>query len=197
MLKILTAPHPTLSQKAKPVLKIDKGAQRLIGEMKESLAYAKDPIGVGLAAVQVGKNLRIFIAKPGTKAVVFTLINPKIITQKDKLSAATRLPKPGTGGQEPAEHKPLGHARKLEGCLSLPNIWGDVQRHDEIFLEYLDEGGKAHKRKFKGFLATIVQHELDHLNGVLFPKRVLEQKGTLYKSEKDEKGEDVFEELKV
>src|SRR3972149_6350073 len=190
MLKILTAPHPTLSQKAKPVLKIDKGAQRLIGEMKESLAYAKDPIGVGLAAVQVGKNLRIFIAKPGTKAVVFTFINPRITKHVEK--KLKNLPQ-----RKPAGHKPLGHARKLEGCLSLPNIWGDVQRHDEIFLEYLDEGGTAHKRKFKGFLATIVQHELDHLNGVLFPKRVLEQKGTLYKSEKDEKGQDVFEEIKI
>jgi len=89
------------------------------------------------------------------------------------------------------------HLRKLEGCLSLPDIWGDVQRFPRITVRYLDETGKQHKRKFRGFMSTVIQHEIDHLNGTLFPKRVLEQGGTLYKSEKDEKGEDVFEELKI
>jgi peptide deformylase len=77
------------------------------------------------------------------------------------------------------------------------NIWGEVQRSPEITVEYLDETGKAHKRQFRGFMATIVQHEVDHLNGILFPKRVLEQGGTLYHSSKNSKGEDEFEELKI
>lgn len=84
---------------------------------------------------------------------------------------------------------------KLEGCLSLPSIWGEVKRHPQIIVSYLDEKGKPHKRLFKGFMATVIQHEIDHLNGILFPKRVLEQKGKLYKSVKDKKGGDIFEEI--
>ena len=77
------------------------------------------------------------------------------------------------------------------------NIWGEVERSPEITAKYLDETGKAHKRQFQGLMATIVQHEVDHLDGILFPKRVLEQGGTLYQSYKNSKGEDEFEELKI
>jgi len=177
---IVKAPDPILSQKAKPVKKIDKAILKLVDEMKKNLAMATDPIGVGLAAPQVGKPLQIFIAKPTAKSEIFTFINPKITK---KISAEKKKEEPET--------------RKLEGCLSLPNIWGEVNRYPLIFTEYLDEKGKLHKKKFTGFLATIFQHEIDHLNGILFPKRVLEQKGTLYKSEKNEKGEDIFEEIKI
>lgn len=180
MLEIVKAPNPTLSFKAKSVTKIDKSVLNLLSDMKDALDSASDPIGVGLAAPQVNKPLCIFITKPTFKSKVFVFINPKII---EKNSFAKKI----------KEDK----SRKLEGCLSLPNIWGEVERYDEIFLEYQDETGKIHKRKFSGFMSTIIQHEIDHLNGVLFPKRVLEQKGTLYKSEKDEKGEDIFEELRV
>lgn len=180
MLEIVKAPNPILSRKAKPVGKLDKAIIRLIEEMKAALDSAKDPIGVGLAAPQIGKGLNLFITKPSLKSGVLVFINPKIIHKSA----------PGKGESEE-------HLRKLEGCLSLPNIWGDVKRFPDITVTYLDGTGRLHKRKFTGFMATIIQHEIDHLNGVLFPKRVLEQGGTLYKSEKDEKGEDVFEELKI
>ncbi|MDO8461008.1 MAG: peptide deformylase, partial [bacterium] len=62
---------------------------------------------------------------------------------------------------------------------------------------FIDENGKPHKRKFSGFIATIIQHEYDHLHGILFPKRVLEQKGKLYKSRKNKEGKDVFEEIEI
>ena len=180
MLAIVKAPNPILSEKARPVKKIDKGILRLIAQMKECLDSATDPIGVGLAAPQIGKNLQIFIAKPSLKSPVSVFINPRIIkriTSKSK-----------------SKHS---KTKKLEGCLSLPNIWGEVNRYSEIIIEYLDETGKVHKKKLAGFISTIVQHEVDHLNGVLFPKKVLEQKGTMYKSEKNEKGEDVFDELEL
>lgn len=180
MLEIVNAPDPILSQKAKPVEKIDSGILKLIREMEESLNSATDPIGVGLAAPQVGKSLRIFIAKPTLKSKISVFINPKIIKKSS-----------------PQKKKNEKKTRKLEGCLSLPNIWGEVLRYNEIYAEFMGETGKKHSKKFKGFLATIVQHEIDHLDGVLFPKRVLEQKGTLYKSEKDEKGQDVFEEIRI
>lgn len=181
MLEILKAPHSTLSGKTKSVAKIDKAVLKLLEEMKESLAQASDPIGVGLAAPQVGKSLKIFIAKPSAKSKVLTFINPRVI-KSVPVSVADESD---------------GKTRKLEGCLSLPNIWGEVQRHNEIQLEYQDESGKIHNKKFTGFISTIIQHEIDHLNGVLFPKKVLEQNKTLYKSKKDKNGEDIFEEIKI
>jgi len=180
MLVILNAPNQVLSQKAKSVAKIDKGILKLIDLMKESLEAAVDPIGVGLAAPQIGKSLQIFIAKPSLKSKIFVFINPKIVKKI-----------PAKPGDKEKENK------KLEGCLSLQNVWGEVKRYNEILVSYLDETGKLHKKKYKGFMATIFQHEMDHLNGVLFPKRVLEQKGTLYRSEKNKKGEDEFIELKI
>jgi peptide deformylase len=179
MLNVIKTPDSVLSQKSKRVTKIDKGIINLLEKMKVALAAASDPVGVGLAAPQVGKSLRIFIAKPTLKSKVFTFINPVITKTQAKQKG---------GGKK---------TTKLEGCLSLPNIWGEVKRFHEINVEYKDETGKKHNRKFTGFMATVVQHEIDHLNGILFPKRVLDQKGTLYKSQKDEKGEDVFEEIKI
>ncbi len=184
MLQIIKAPNPVLSQKAKRIVKVDKTVLKLISQMREAMESAIDPIGVGLAAPQVGKNLRLFIAKPTTKSKVLVFINPRIIKKEKKAH-------PDTSHKDEKEHK------KLEGCLSLKDIWGEVSRFDSIWVSYLDETGKKHHRKFDGFLATILQHEIDHLDGILFPKRVLEQNGALYKSEKDEKGRDVFEEIKL
>lgn len=180
MLSIVTAPNPVLSTKAKPVARVDKAILNLVEQMEESLDKATDPIGVGLAAPQVGKSLDLFITKPTAKSKIFVFINPKI-----------------TAKQPLKEEKDNKKTFKLEGCLSLVNIWGEVQRAPEITVEYLDETGKEHKRQFQGFMATIIQHEVDHLNGILFPKRVLEQGGTLYQSSKNSKGEDKFEELKI
>jgi len=184
MLAIVKAPNPVLSQKAKRIIKVDKAVLKLVSQMQEAMESATDPVGVGLAAPQVGKNLQLFIAKPTHKSKVLVFINPRIIKKEKKAH-------PGTSQKGEKKHK------KLEGCLSLKDIWGEVERFDSIWVSYLDETGKKHHRKFNGFLSTILQHEIDHLDGILFPKRVLEQKGMLYKSEKDEKGEDIFEEIKI
>ncbi len=204
MVKIITAPNSILAQKAKPVGKIDKSILRFIEETRNALFSAKDPEGVGLAAPQVGKNLKIFIAKPTPKSAIQVFINPKIKTRGDTTEMThdnahlEKSQKTLTGGKVGAgpRVKQKGE-KKLEGCLSLPNIWGQVKRKPEVILSYLDEKGQTHTRKFRGFMATIIQHELDHLNGILFTKRVLEQKGILYRSYKDEKGEVVFEEIEI
>ena len=155
MLDIVKAPNPVLSNKAKQVLKIDKAILNLIEEMKISLAAASDPIGVGLAAPQIGKTLRIFIAKPTLKSKVFVFINP-VITKSEVLA-----------------EKEKEKTTKLEGCLSLPNIWGEVQRYNQIHVDFIDEAGHKHSNKFTGFMATIIQHEVDHLDGVLFVDKVV------------------------
>jgi len=194
MLKIVSAPNPALSQLAKSISKVDAKILKLIGEMNQTLSSARDPIGVGLAAPQVGKSLQIFIAKPTIKSPIRAFINPEI-TQKTEITHLT-IPR-GRVMRLNVSSSEKSQGTKLEGCLSLPNIWGQVKRNPEITLSYVNEKGKNHKQKFNGFMATIIQHEIDHLQGILFPKRVLEQKGKLYKSHKDEKNEDVFEEIDI
>lgn len=194
MLKIVQAPNPVLSQKTKEVKKVDKSILKLLEGMTQALLSAKDPVGVGLAAPQVEKSLRIFIAKPTLKSKNQIFINPKII-QKTKINHLTI--DSDSVQQLKASSSKESKRTKLEGCLSLPNIWGEVKREPEITVSYLDEKGNLLTRKFSGFIATIIQHELDHLNGTLFTKRVLEQKGILYKSHKNEKGEDEFEKIEI
>jgi len=188
MLKIVTAPNDVLSCIAKPVAKVDSSIRKLIKDMKEALDMANDPKGVGLAASQVGKPLQIFLAKPTENSKIFVFINPKLITDQQQSSTVARRSK--------AKNRKL-KSIKLEGCLSLENIWGEVKRNPTVKISYLDEAGKKHIEEFKGLLATIIQHEIDHLNGVLFPKRVLEQKGTLYKSHRNKQSEDEFEEIEI
>lgn len=183
MLKIVQAPESVLAQTAKPINNIDKAIQQLIQEMKETLVSAKEPEGVGLAAPQVDKSLQLFIIKQTPRSPILIFINPKIEQFLDKSEI----------GENPKEEKKV----HLEGCLSLYSVWGVVERHPGVVLSYQDETGQRHKRTFNGFLATIIQHEYDHLQGILFPKRVLEQKNQLYKSIKNAKGETEFEEIKL
>jgi peptide deformylase len=187
VIKIVTAPNPVLSSIAKPVSGVNASVIRLIEQMKKSLIATTDPKGVGLAAPQVGKSLQIFIAKPTDKSKISVFINPKIVGQS---LVRSYIKRPRRDGSEKA-------SKKLEGCLSLPNIWGPVLRSSSLTLSYLDEKGIERKQKFSGFMATVIQHEMDHLSGVLFPKRVLEQQGTLYKSHKNKQGEDEFEEIEI
>jgi peptide deformylase len=182
MTKIVSAPNSVLSTKAKEFdfSKNKKTLDQLLMEMEEALLSASDPKGVGLAAPQIGKSIAVFITKPTDKAKIVAFFNPEIVEQ-DKLE----------------QKDPKKKIKKLEGCLSLPNIWGEVKRSPSVTLSYQDKSGKKRTKKFTGFMATIVQHETDHLNGILFPKHVLEQKGKLYKSYKNEEGQDEFEELPI
>jgi peptide deformylase len=185
MLKILSAPNSVLSQKAKRVINITSEIKQLILEMKETLANTNDPEGVGLAAPQVGKSLQIFIVQESPSSEVLVFINPELELIK---STVKKRVKKGT-------KKSSGV--KLEGCLSLPNIWGSVTRSSKVKVTYQDENGQTHQSNYSGFISTILQHEYDHLQGILFPKRVLEQKGVLYKSHKNAKNEDEFDEIQL
>jgi peptide deformylase len=200
VIKIVTAPNPALSSIAKPVSGINVSVVRLIDKMKKALVATTDPKGVGLAAPQVGKSLQIFIAKPTDKSKILVFVNPKIIGRSSVQSYIKRPARQSntqTSAGGPKKDESEKASKKLEGCLSLPNIWGPVLRSSSLILSYLDEKGIGHKQKFSGFMATVIQHEMDHLSGVLFPKRVLEQQGTLYKSHKNKQGEDEFEEIEI
>ncbi len=193
MLKMVITPAPILLKQAEPVTIFDKKLGQTISEMKVTLDATRDPVGVGLAAPQVGISKRIFLVKPKEDGPTQVFINPEIVEESD----IKEIPH-FTNSKKVEAHKPKKSKSKLlEGCLSVPNIWGNVARKKEIKAAWLDEKGKKHEKKFKGFTAVIIQHELDHLNGSLFTKHVLEQKEQLYRSYKNEKGEDEFEEIEV
>lgn len=142
--------------------------------MEKVLIAQDDPPGVGLAANQVGLDLSIFIIKPTEKAKTKVFINPKIISLRSNLLKTDK------------KVRPSKKKVKLEGCLSIPRIWGPVKRADRVFLKYQDLTGKEFIKWFTGFDAVIIQHEMDHLNGAVFTQRVIEQKRQLYREENDE-----------
>lgn len=159
--KILTVKDPVLRIKSKNVNLIDKKIRSLIADLKDTLIIQKDPIGVGLAAPQIGKNVSVFAVKP--KDEIKIIINPQVISvsknEKELIDEHTKL---------------------MEGCLSLPNLYGPLKRPDSIKINYLGEDGEKKTTLFDAFEAQIIQHEIDHLNGILFIDRLLEQKKPLY-----------------
>ena len=172
MFKLVLVPHKVLSTPVKPVKKIDKRIKKIVLEMVRTLEAQNDPPGVGLSANQVGISLAIFVMKPDEDSPSRVFINPKILKkEKGRMRKKKKI--------------------ELEGCLSIPRIWGTVRRADKVFLEYQTLGNEIKKEWFTGLEAIIVQHEVDHLNGITFTQRAVEQKTTLYKE--NNRGE--FEEL--
>ena len=183
MSSILTAPNPILRQVCKPVINLDKKVLNIIRDMQEALIAAKNPQGVGLAAPQIGILLRIFMIRPLPDRTITTFINPEII----KFSQALQSPE--------------GKKGVYEGCLSLPRHYAPLTRAMSVTVKFqtlttspltpLQNFGEGNKRGevvektevFSGFPAHIIQHELDHLNGILFIDRVLQQNSKLYKLE--------------
>jgi peptide deformylase len=141
---ILTAPDPRLKAISEPVGRVDDEIRRLVDDLIESM-YAAD--GIGLAAVQVGVPKRVLVMdidqRDGKKNPL-TFINPQILWASDEM------------------------ATFQEGCLSVPEIWDDVERPAKIRAGYLDRNGKPQELEADGLFATCLQHEMDHLNGVLF-----------------------------
>lgn len=180
MKPIVTVPHPVLTAPAAQVTTFDRSLTRLIKDMEEALLATTNPKGVGLAATQVGVGMRIFLTKPTAKAGIRVFINPEIIKTSDGITDG--VPERGN---------------KLEGCLSIPHIWGKVKRAASLTLRYQDEAGQTRQEEFSGFLATIIQHETDHINGILFTQRVLEQKEGLYQVVTDDDGKETLEEMNI
>ena len=163
MSSILTAPNPALRQIAKPVEKLDKKVLGLIGDMVATLKAAKNPEGVGLAAPQIGVPLRIFLVRPLPDKTITVFINPEIIKSSQRL-------------QSPKTNKGV-----YEGCLSLPGHYAPISRSMSVTVKYQTPQLTTKTEVFTGFPAHIIQHELDHLNGLLFIDRVLQQNVKLFK----------------
>lgn len=149
--EIITLGHPTLRQKARKVTKFGPELQQLVDDMIETMRTAP---GVGLAAPQVNVAERVIVVElpadeeENTPAELYTFVNPEIVkASRDK-------------------------EEDLEGCLSIPGYIGDVERHVEVIIRGQDVHGKPQRIKAYDYLARILQHEIDHLDGVLFIDRV-------------------------
>lgn len=147
ILELVNFPDPVLKMKAKPVKTFDKSLQRLINDMFETLHSTE---GVGLAAPQIGQSLRLAVIeyideeKGYSKPKRYVIVNPEIIETSEENTMET------------------------EGCLSLPNLAGNVERPKKITIKAKNRYGQPMKIVATGQLARIFQHEIDHLNGVLY-----------------------------
>lgn len=142
ILPILSYPDPRLRTIAEPVQQVNDEIKTLISDMTETMYHAK---GIGLAATQVNQHIQLIVmdlSENGDSPRVF--INPKVIPLVEE--------------KQPYE----------EGCLSVPTVYDSVERPTKVKIEALDEEGNAFEEIAEGLLAVCIQHEMDHLNGVLF-----------------------------
>jgi peptide deformylase len=142
--EILVLPDKRLRQVSEPVKKIDAGIRKLVTDMFETMYEAP---GIGLAAIQIGTSKRVVtmdLAKKEEPKNPQVFVNPELIW-----SSAEK-------------------ATYEEGCLSIPEIYSDVERPAQVKVKYLDLEGELHEMEANGLLATCLQHEIDHLNGILF-----------------------------
>ena len=141
---IILLPDPVLREVSKPVETVDDAVRKFAADMLETMY---DAPGIGLAAVQVGEPLRMLVAdvsKDEDKRQPMVFINPKIVGSSDERSVYE------------------------EGCLSIPDYYADVERPAAITVDYVGLDGERHEMQADGLLATCLQHEIDHLDGVLF-----------------------------
>jgi peptide deformylase len=163
ILKIARMGHPVLTQKARPVEDLSaEPVRRLIGDM---IATMRDAEGIGLAAPQVHQPLRLIVfldaaeREEAPRRAPVVLVNPTI--------------------------EPLGEEREpgWEGCLSIPGLRGVVSRHTRIGYRGLDPDGRLIEREAEGLHARVVQHEVDHLEGILYPMRMADLRQLTFESE--------------
>ncbi len=152
---IVTLPDPVLRRKARPVSTFDSRLQALVDDMVETMREAP---GVGLAATQIGVSERLIVieyADPPEEGSEEELVKPRLYVMANpeivKTSAETVV--------------------GVEGCLSIPGLVGEVERFSMVQVKGLNRHGQPMKVKAEGWLARIFQHEVDHINGVVFPDR--------------------------
>ena len=156
--------HPVLRKKCEEINKDFPELKKLVADMFETMYHSE---GVGLAAPQIGKAIRVIVIDgdvlsdkfPECKDLKLTLINPKLEIIED---------------EEPVTRE--------EGCLSLPGLSENVKRYEHVKLDWLDEDLQPHSQEFKGFASRIIQHEFDHLEGSVYTDRVSPIRKQLIKS---------------
>jgi peptide deformylase len=133
---------PVLRQQSAPVARVDDAVRQLVDDLFETMRAAK---GVGLAANQIGVARRVAVVDVGEEdPPALVLINPIVVEHSDE------------------------HDTAEEGCLSIPDIFGDVERHAHVVVEALDRDGAKFRVEARGYKARAIQHEIDHIDGILF-----------------------------
>ncbi len=132
---------------AEKVKHFDEELRRLVAKMFKAMYEGGETGGVGLAAPQIGVSKTVLVYDIGRSG---TMVNPRIIAHSEETEVGE------------------------EGCLSVPGVYGPVERYQWIVVEYRDINGKYKKEKFSGFDARVIQHEIDHLNGILFVDKVVD-----------------------
>lgn len=155
--KIVHYPAEILDKKCKEVEVFDKKLARLLDDMYDTMI---EHDGVGLAAPQIGLDLRVAIVDIDDESGTIEMINPQILKQE-------------------------GEQTGPEGCLSFPGLYGEVTRPNYVMIEAFDRKGRKYRLEAEGFLARAIQHEIDHLDGILFTSKV-----TRYYEEDELKGEE-------
>ncbi|EXL08702.1 peptide deformylase [Aquamicrobium defluvii] len=141
---LIILPDPLLRQVSKPVERVDDSLRRLADDMLETMY---DAPGIGLAAIQIGLPLRLLVidlAKEDDEPAPHVFVNPEILDSSDERSVYE------------------------EGCLSIPEYYAEVERPASVRVKYVDRDGREQEMMAEGLMATCLQHEIDHLNGVLF-----------------------------
>ncbi len=164
--KFVTLPDQKIRQTSQEVVAFDKSVVRIVHDLLETAEVQKEPVALGLAAPQISVFKRVFVARIRNKFKHF--INPTIVKYSPK------------------------EVTLMEGCFSVPEIYGNVIRPQEVDVKYYDMHGKLQQTHFKGLAAKIIQHEFDHLDGILFIDHVHTQNGKTFKVVKDEEGKEQF-----
>jgi len=157
ILEILKYPHPLLKKKAEKVERIDEPIKRLVQDMTETMYQSN---GIGLAACQVGIPLRVLVMDVSPldpKHGYFAMINPEVISEEGEV-----------------DHE--------EGCLSVPDCWEKVKRREKIHVKGMTPDGEEIEITGEGILAIALQHEIDHLNGVVILDRLSRLKREIYRN---------------
>ena len=155
--KIVYYPAEILERKCQEVVKFDKKLARILDDMYDTMIEFD---GVGLAAPQIGLNARIAVVDIDDDSGTIEMINPRILKQE-------------------------GEQTGPEGCLSFPGLYGEVTRPEYVKIEAFDRKGRKYQLEAEGFLARAIQHEIDHLDGILFTSKV-----TRYLEEEELEGEE-------
>ena len=170
-LEIRLEGDPVLRQKATKINRVDDSLRRLASDMWETMQSAE---GVGLAAPQVGVSRRLIVVhipegyvEEGSPEVALRLVNPEIVKARGEVTA-------------------------MEGCLSIPGWQGDVERADQITVKATDLNNRDVRMKLEGWTARVVQHEIDHLDGILYTDRMRDE-DSLYRVEVSADGDDVLD----
>ena len=166
--KILTYGHPTLRKKTAPIQRVSEDIRKLISDMIQTM---EENMGLGLAAPQIGYLHRVIVAS--VEEQTYVLINPKITKRSREKEIA------------------------LEGCLSLPRLYADVERHQRITVTAKSRAGKSISLEAKDMLARVLQHEIDHLAGVLITDKYVDNSLRWMVSSMNDEGEETLDLLQT